>query len=121
MISMKGLVNMKTGDATGKQPEKNENAGWEDLDRCRQDIDTIDTKILSLLGERLDVAVAIGRIKEKRGMAVFDPVREKAILDRMATRNHGRLTPDAIRDIFIPDHFRGSSGSRTVEGRVSGT
>ncbi len=103
---------MKTEDATGMQSEKDEDAGWEDLDRCRQDIDAIDTRILSLLSERLDVAVAIGRIKEKRGMAVFDPVREKAILDRMVAKSFSRLTPDAIRDIFT----RVISAGRAVQG-----
>lgn len=103
---------MKTGDATGMQSEKNEDAGWEDLDRCRQDIDAIDARILSLLGERLDAAAAIGRIKDKLGMAVFDPVREKTILDRIAAKGHRRLTPDAIRDIFT----RIISAGRAVQG-----
>ena len=112
MISMKGRVNMKTGDATGMQSEKNEDAGWENLDRYRQDIDAIDARILSLLGERLDAAAAIGGIKNELGMAVFDPVREKAILDRMAAKSFSRLTPDAIRDIFT----RIISAGRAVQG-----
>ncbi|MBW2710212.1 MAG: chorismate mutase, partial [Deltaproteobacteria bacterium] len=94
------------------QSEKNEDAGWENLDRCRQDIDAIDTRILSLLGERLDAAAAIGRIKDRLGLAVFDPVREKTILDRMAAKGLSRLTPDAIRDIFT----RIISAGRAVQG-----
>jgi chorismate mutase/prephenate dehydratase len=103
---------MKTGETTGMQSGKDEDAGWGDLDLCRKDIDAIDAEILSLLSERLDVASAIGRIKERRGLAVFDPVREKAILDRMAQKSHGRLTPVAIRDIYT----RIISAGRAVQG-----
>ena len=94
------------------QSGKYEDAGWGDLDLCRKDIDAIDAEILSLLSKRLDVAAAIGRIKERRGMAVFDPVREKAILDRMAQKSRGRLTPGAIRDIYT----RIISAGRAVQG-----
>ena len=103
---------MKTGEATEIPSEKDEDAGWEDLDHCRKDIDAIDAEILSLLSKRLDAAAAIGRIKDKLGMAVFDPVREKAILDRMAEKSHGRLTPGAVRDIFT----RIISAGRAVQG-----
>lgn len=103
---------MKTGETTGMQSGKYEDAGWGDLDLCRKDIDAIDAEILSLLSKRLDVAAAIGRIKERRGMAVFDPVREKAILDRMAQKSHHRLTPGAIRDIYT----RIISAGRAVQG-----
>ncbi len=103
---------MKTEETTGMPSEKDENADWRELGCRRRDIDSIDAGILSLLGERLDAAAAIGRIKEKLGMAVFDPVREKEILDRMAANNRGRLTPDAIRDIF----GRIISAGRAVQG-----
>ncbi len=94
------------------QSKKDEDAGWGDLDRRRKEIDAIDTGILSLLSQRLDVAAAIGRIKKRLGMAVFDPVREKTILDRMAHKSHGRLTSVAIRDIYA----RIISAGRAVQG-----
>jgi len=92
--------------------KKDEEAGQEELDRYRKEIDAIDPQILSLLVRRLDAAAAIGRIKDKMGLPVFDPVREKSILDRMAAKNHGRLTSDAIRDIFT----RVISAGRAVQG-----
>ncbi|MBW2708252.1 MAG: prephenate dehydratase [Deltaproteobacteria bacterium] len=97
------------------QLEKNEDAGRDELDLCRKEIDAIDTQLLSLLAERLDAAAAIGRIKNNMGLPVFDPVREKAILDRMAAKGHSRLTPDAIRDIFT----RIISVGRAVQGPVN--
>ena len=103
---------MKTGETTEMQAEKDEDVDWRELECCRRDIDEIDARILSLLNDRLEAAAAIGRIKDKLGMAVFDPVREKAILDRMAEKSRGRLTPDAIRDIFS----RIISAGRAVQG-----
>jgi len=94
------------------QLEKDEKAAREELDRCRMDIDAIDEQILSLLAKRLDAAAAIGRIKDKMGLPVFDPVREKAILERMAAKGHSRLTSDAIRDIYT----RIISAGRAVQG-----
>jgi len=96
------------------KPEKDE-AHREGLERCRRDIDAIDAEILSLLSRRLDAAAAIGRIKEKLGLPVFDPVREKAILDRMAAKSHSRLTPDMIRDIYT----RIISAGRAVQGPLN--
>ena len=112
MISKKDEMHMKTGAITNMVSQKDEDAGRGDLELCRKDIDHIDARILSLLGERLDAAAAIGRIKERLDMAVFDPVREKTILDRMAKKSHGRLTPAAIRDIYT----RIISAGRSVQG-----
>lgn len=92
--------------------ETNEKAGRDGLDRRRMDIDAIDGQILSLLRRRLDVAASIGRIKGRLGLAVFDPVREKAILDRMAKKALGHLTEAAIRDIYT----RIISAGRAVQG-----
>jgi chorismate mutase / prephenate dehydratase len=114
MISRKDGMHMKTGETTGMQSQKDEDAGWIDLDHCRKDIDAIDAEILSLLSQRLDVAADIGRIKDRMGLAVFDPVREKAILDRMAQKSQGLLTPVAIRDIYT----RIISAGRAVQGSL---
>ncbi len=103
---------MKTGETTEMQDEKDDDPGWRELEHCRRDIDEIDVRILSLLNDRLEAAAAIGRIKDKLGMAVFDPVREKAILDRMAEKSRGRLTSGVIRDIFS----RIISAGRAVQG-----
>lgn len=99
--------------------EKDEDPGQDDLDRCRREIDAIDGEILSLLRQRLDVAAAIGDIKKKRGLSVFDPVREKAILDGISAKGNGRLSQDAIRDIFTRIILAG----RAVQGplRIAGT
>jgi 3-dehydroquinate dehydratase-1 len=83
----------------------------EALDRFRKEIDVIDGQILSLLGRRLDAAAAIGRIKCKMGLAVFDAAREKEILDRMAANHSERLSADAVRDIYS----RIISASRSVQ------
>ncbi len=105
---------MKTTKKRERTSDKDEDADWDDLDRCREEIDAVDGRILSLLRGRLDVAAAIGRIKEKRGLAVFDTVREKEILDRLAAKPEGRLTSDAIRDIYT----RIIAAARAVQGSL---
>ncbi len=71
-----------------------------DIDGIRREIDKLDERILELLNQRAEQAVAIGRLKEETGNAVFDPAREKQILDRLASINRGPLSAEALREIF---------------------
>lgn len=71
-----------------------------DIDAIRREIDTLDTDILELLNRRAEQAIKIGRLKEETGSAVFDPAREKQILDRLAAINRGPLSAAALREIF---------------------
>ncbi len=93
-------------------PGTDEGVLSEDLDRFRKEIDAIDVQLLSLLNKRLDAAAAIGRIKNEKGLPVFDPVREKAVLERVAGKARSRLTPEMARDIFTSI----ISAARAVQG-----
>lgn len=53
----------------------------EELGRIRREIDALDRQIVSLLEKRVEAAKRIGRLKEKRGLPVSDPAREKEVLD----------------------------------------
>jgi len=50
------------------------------LDEHRKSVDRIDKEILRLLGERLQVAKAIGEAKLKSGAPVYAPQREEQVL-----------------------------------------
>jgi chorismate mutase len=54
----------------------------EDLVSLRRQIDRIDTEILHLLQERLEIARKIGEVKLKSGLPVYDPKREEEVLLR---------------------------------------
>lgn len=70
------------------------------MDLMRQNIDEIDDTILSLLTKRLDLAKSLGEAKKNRGIPIYDPAREKAILLRLVEQNADRLSPNAVKAIW---------------------
>ena len=71
-----------------------------DLQQLRQRIDGLDTRLLRLLSQRAVLALRVGRLKKQRGLKLFDPQRERAILHRMTRANGGPLSPAAVRAIY---------------------
>jgi len=66
----------------------------------RRRIDQIDDQLMKLLNSRSACAVEIGRIKRHIGMPVYQPEREKWILDRVERNNPGPLDRGAVRRVF---------------------
>jgi len=75
-------------------------AGQSQIDDYRGRIDQIDDQLMKLLNSRSACAVEIGRIKRHVGMAVYQPEREKWILERVARNNPGPLDSGAVRRVF---------------------
>jgi chorismate mutase-like protein len=71
-----------------------------DLEELRRGIDAVDQNILKLLHERVRLVMAVGEYKRERGMAVYDPARERALLDRLCKAAEPPLDADTIRRIF---------------------
>jgi chorismate mutase len=74
--------------------------GAAQVDDYRQRIDQIDDQLMKLLNARSACAVEIGRIKRRVGMALYQPGREKWILERVARNNPGPLDSGALRRVF---------------------
>jgi chorismate mutase len=74
--------------------------GTAQVDDLRRRIDQIDDQLMRLLNSRSACAVEIGRIKRQIGMAVYQPEREKWILDRAERNNPGPLDSGAVRRVF---------------------
>ena len=70
------------------------------LQQLRQQIDRLDRQLLRLLNQRARLGVAVGRLKKRNGLKLFDPVREREILARLAAINSGPLSSAAIRAIY---------------------
>ena len=70
------------------------------LKEKRKKIDLIDRKLLKLLNHRLHVALEIGKIKKQMGTKIYDPKREKGILEKLGLRNKGHLEEEDIKKIF---------------------
>jgi chorismate mutase len=74
--------------------------GAAQVDDLRRRIDQIDDQLMRLLNSRSACAVEIGRIKRQIGMAVYQPEREKWILERAERNNPGPLDSGAVRRVF---------------------
>jgi chorismate mutase-like protein len=85
------------------------------LDDLRADIDRVDEVIVRLLNERARVVCEIGHLKKGTGEAVYQPEREKRVLEHVrSVAVEGPLGPDAIARLFE----RIIDEARTLERRV---
>jgi chorismate mutase/prephenate dehydratase len=71
------------------------------LDRLRAQIDAINVKLVRLLNQRAKVAQTIGDMKKAAGAAIYQPARERAVLDRVTELNQGPLSGEHLRRIFV--------------------
>jgi 3-deoxy-7-phosphoheptulonate synthase / chorismate mutase len=71
-----------------------------ELEVLRKEVDEISLKILELLNERGNVAQKIGKLKETQGVKRFDPVRERNLLDLIASHNDGPFETSTVQHIF---------------------
>jgi chorismate mutase len=71
------------------------------LKENRMKIDLIDQKLLGLLNQRLRIALGGGKIKKEMGKNIYDPKREKEILEKLSLRNRGPLTEDDLKKIIV--------------------
>ena len=88
------------------------------LEELRDDIDRVDEVIVRLLNERARVAVEIGRLKKELNVPIYQPDREKQVLEHVRhVAGEGPLGPDAIARLFerIIDEARRLE-RRTVHG-----
>ena len=71
------------------------------LDDLRRDIDRVDEVLVRLLNERARCVCEIGRLKKETNMEVYQPDREKQVLQHVrAIASEGPLGPDAIARLF---------------------
>jgi chorismate mutase len=66
----------------------------------RRRIDEIDKKLVELLNERSRCALEIGKIKHAERLPLYQPDREKEVLQNAEENNQGPLTDAAIRRLF---------------------
>jgi chorismate mutase len=90
------------GGPEGARPEDEavRQRGEARVSDLRRRIDQVDDQLMKLLNSRSACAVEIGRIKRQIGMPVYQPDREKWILDRAERNNPGPLDSGAVRRVF---------------------
>jgi len=70
------------------------------LSDWRRRIDEIDLQLVKLLNERSHCAIESGKLKEKAKVPLYQPDREKEVLQNAETANPGPLSDAAIRRLF---------------------
>jgi len=66
----------------------------------RRKMDEIDKQLVELLNERCKCALEIGHLKLQSKIPLYQPAREKEVLDNAETNNQGPLSHEAIRRLF---------------------
>jgi|SRR5262245_44075028 len=70
------------------------------LSDWRRRIDDLDQKLVELLNERSRCALEIGKLKRQQSLPLYQPEREKEVLENAERSNRGPLTDAAIRRLF---------------------
>ncbi len=80
----------------------------DELEACRKQIDEIDGELLRLLNRRAQLALEIGVLKRRGDSPLWDPAREREVLERLRRSNGGPLSEQSVTNIFqsIIDEMR---------------
>jgi chorismate mutase-like protein len=72
----------------------------QELERLRKQIDAIDEKLVELFNQRAACVLEIGRYKQQKKLAVYEPKREAVVLANIANTNHGPLPDEELATIY---------------------
>lgn len=97
-----GAARMDTPDGEGADAAKDRQSH---LAALRREIDAIDAELLTLLNRRAELSVRVGQCKRSKGQAltVFQPAREREVLDGLLRRNAalgGALPDQAVEHVW---------------------
>jgi len=70
------------------------------LAQLREAIDTVDAEILRLVASRVELVLSIAEFKRAQQMPVYDPDRERSVIDRLLGLAPANLDPQLVRRIF---------------------
>jgi chorismate mutase-like protein len=71
-----------------------------ELDALRAEIDSIDRDLLNLLAKRFAVVLRVGEVKRAHGTEVYDPERERRVIERLTSEVPAPLDRETVRRIF---------------------
>ncbi len=66
----------------------------------RRKIDELDEQIVRLINQRAEAAKAIGQLKQKDTLPVYEPQREKVVFDHVRGANQGPLSDTELIHIY---------------------
>jgi chorismate mutase-like protein len=71
-----------------------------DLTFLRKHINELDAQLVELLNQRAAAALQIGELKAVSGGKVYDPAREREVLQHIDGLNQGPLSKGAMEEVF---------------------
>ena len=71
-----------------------------DLDNLRKKIDSLDSEIIKLLNERIEIVQQIGNAKKESGAEIYVPSRERAVFEKIKGLNKGPLPEESAHAIY---------------------
>ena len=75
--------------------------GIELLKKGRKKIDSIDSRIIGLISQRVSVGKSLGRIKKSKGLKIKDRPREREVIENArAIAKHHDLEPEFVEELF---------------------
>lgn len=77
----------------------------DNINRLREEIDALDSELISLLAKRMNVAAAVGKLKAEHGLTPLDKKRWQAVLSSRIVMGKKAGLPSAfIRTVFDVIH-----------------
>lgn len=70
------------------------------MEQIRKEIDALDEKIISLLNDRTQLALEIGKLKREKDSEMYQPHRESEIYRKIDALANGPLPKDALKAIY---------------------
>ncbi len=76
-----------------------------DIKELRKNIDRIDSELVDLIKERMETAAKIGEYKKENGLPIYDAMRERELLDKVAGKageefaNYTRVLYGTMMDV----------------------
>ena len=86
--------------AEQSNPESGASDPGSELARLREQIDAVDRAILERLNERAKWVLEVGRLKQARGVSVYEEAREKRIVSSLVESNPGPFPDDGLAPVF---------------------
>lgn len=71
-----------------------------DLEKLRERIDAVDLALLESLNDRARLVEAVGQLKQDRGTVVYEPGRERRIVEGLSARNEGPFPDAGLGPVF---------------------
>lgn len=70
------------------------------LEELRVRIDELDQQLVALLNERAKAAIQVGHLKAATSLPVYEPKREKVVLENVRAKNQGPLPDIELTHIY---------------------